>query len=320
MKNSKELQKNPEEITSKTGQNILKGGALLVWALAVSQSGFAQKANKKTTDANKQTITVSTNDPHLVTKKQYEKILEQAKLSQEEIGEDMAKFIYGWGIEKRMQEEIKRQNTILKWENTSDEFSLFNKENINKLDNDKKEILSKEEMEKHLRHIVDSIVAEDVARYYEAFDTYQKTGQNIVGKKNGKGTYIHSGWNYAPFPTETNVDGLDKNKNIGYTNKEQEVLKMNFEAIYEVELSKWKAVAEINRQETSPKEYEMADLVALEKARIAISNQIWENQVQPIIDRLFKEYYSQSADAGAPTTTTKNSKKNSNQTQTGSAW
>ena len=39
----------------------------------------------------------------LVNKKQYENILKTAKLSQEDIGEDMASFFFGGGIEKWIQ-------------------------------------------------------------------------------------------------------------------------------------------------------------------------------------------------------------------------
>lgn len=234
----------------------------------------------------------SVNGQTLVTKKQYEKILTEARNSQELIWEDMAAFIYEWGIEKFLQQEIEKQTSKLG--NSTDEFNLFDDEAIKNRDRDT--ILSKEAMEKNLRYIVDSISAQDAVRYYEAFHNYQESGKNIVGKKKGKGTYIQPGWNIGAFPTKLNLNTFENNKNIPYTKKEQEVKKTDFENVYEVELSKRKSEAEKNRKQLAPSAFAQADLVALDKARQNIANKIWKQEVQPIVERIFKEYYNKAED------------------------
>ncbi len=267
------LEKNHEWPKSNTAK--IAGTAMLIAAL----TGLGLS------DAEAQT---------LVNKKQYESILENAKLSQEDIGEDMASFFFGGGIEKWIQWEIEKQNNKHD-QSTNQNFSVFKEDAID--DKNRDTILSKEMIKNHIRNIIDSMTTKDIAKFYIAFHNYEVGGTNLVGKEKWSGTYIHSGWNYAEFPVDLNVNYLQKNKNIPYTKAEQEKLLKEFEDIFEKELSIAKSKAKNYRKSVKTEEYESADLIAFEEARQKIAQQLYKKYAIPMIDRAFEEYYGTKNDA-----------------------
>lgn len=239
----------------------------------------------------------------LVNKKQYEAILESAKQSQENIGEDVTKFIFGGWVERRLQVEIEKQNSKHGESYKDQEFSLFKNEAVKK--NDAKDetgndaiILAKAEMEKKLQRIVDSMTTNDVASFYLAFQNYEKSWVNLVGSKKEKTQQrIGEKWRVlAGFPVDMNIDYLVKNKHLPLNKKQQAQIKQEIEKIYEEELSNWKIKALENRKSMDKNIYESANLLALEEARQNIAKKIYEKYVKPIIEKTFKQFYSTKED------------------------
>ncbi len=230
----------------------------------------------------------------LVKNKQHEEILQGAKNSQETIGEDMAKFIRGGWIERWLQIEIEKQNSKHGDKYEDKDFSLFKNKSVQTTD-EKGKILSKKAMEDQLKKTVDSLVTNDVATFYLAFQNYQKSGVNIVGNKKWKGELL-VWWNLAWFPVDQNVDYLEKNKSLPYTKEDLEKIQQDFEKIYESELSAWKSIALENRKNMDKNTYESANLLALEEAREKIVQRIFEKYIQPIIEKTFNQFYSTKED------------------------
>lgn len=94
-----------------------------------------------------------------------------------------------------------------------------------------------------------------------------------------------------------NVNFLIKNKAIPYAKDDQVKLKSAFETIYETELSNRKKVALENRKSMDKSTYESADLLALEQARENIVARLYKAYIQPIIDKMFNQFYSTANDA-----------------------
>jgi hypothetical protein len=118
-------------------------------------------------------------------KKDVKKVYEVVKKSQENIGESMAKFIFGGEIEKWLQDEIVKQNN--EHRKDKEEFSLFKNEEVKEMNTESDLILSKKEMEDILLRKLDSMVTLDVAEYYKSFQTFQASNINIAGdRKKGK--------------------------------------------------------------------------------------------------------------------------------------
>jgi len=70
----------------------------------------------------------------LVNKKQHNEILEKTRNAQESIGEDLAKFIFGGGVERWLQLEIKKQNSKHGEDSKDEDFSLFKNDKIKNAD------------------------------------------------------------------------------------------------------------------------------------------------------------------------------------------
>lgn len=237
----------------------------------------------------------SANAQTLVNNKQYGQIIENAKKSQETIWEDAAQFIFWGKMERWLQDQIAEQNSKhgegSKWE----KFSLFKNKEVKDVDT-KEPILDKVTMERELKNILDSLTTNDVATFYLAFQNYEKSGVNVVGNKKWKWN-LPAGWNLAGFPVDENVDFLVKNSSLPYSKDEQAALKKWFEEIYESELSNWKKTALENRKSTDKSLYESANLLALEQARKNIVTRIRNKYIQPIIEKVFNQFYSTKEDA-----------------------
>lgn len=111
-------------------------------------------------------------------KKDVKQVYEVAKNSQENIGENMAKFIFGGEIEKWLQDEIVLQNN--EHRKDKEEFSLFKNEDVKTMNAASDSILSKTDMDLLLRRKIDSMITLDVADYYKAFQTFQASNMNIA--------------------------------------------------------------------------------------------------------------------------------------------
>lgn len=117
--------------------------------------------------------------------KDVQKVYEVAKNSQENIGENMAKFIFGGEIERWLQDEIILQNN--EHRKDKEEFSLFKNEDVKTMNTASDSILSKTDMDLLLRTKIDSMITLDVAEYYKAFQAFQASHINLAGdrKKGG---------------------------------------------------------------------------------------------------------------------------------------
>ena len=93
-------------------------------------------------------------------------------LKQENIGEDIAKYLYDGGIKRQLQKEITKQTTANHGD-IAEDFSIFNDSTVNNI-NEKGEILSKKEMTEDIYHTIDSLVEKDVAAMYLLFQKYQE--------------------------------------------------------------------------------------------------------------------------------------------------
>jgi len=93
-----------------------------------------------------------------------------------------------------------------------------------------------------------------------------------------------------------NIDYFEKNK-LPYSRSEIEKLKSEFENFYNIALSKWKTDALNNRKNEDPTMYESADLLALEKSRQEFVKNIYNKYIKPIVEKVFKQYYSNAKDA-----------------------
>jgi hypothetical protein len=120
----------------------------------------------------------------MIDKNKYELILDEARKTQETIGEDMAKYIYGGEMQKFIQQEIEKQNSK-HGNNLDDEFSLFNNEGVQNMDakNDKgkdAKILFKKDIKEAIYNKIREISTKDFAAFYIAFHNYQKSSKNLV--------------------------------------------------------------------------------------------------------------------------------------------
>lgn len=240
------------------------------------------------------TIANPTKAQKILTKKEIESVLDKAVESQDEIWEDMAQLLFGWWLEKQIQAEVEKQNSKHPDANSKWKNSLFKNKSV-KGDDVNWEILSKKDMEELVLEMIDSTATKDFATFYKAFHGYQKAGENLMWHKNGKWE-MWSGWNLLPFPVMINVDYFE-NKKLPYSKDELENLKLWFEWFYNRALSKRKAEALNSRKNDDPKNYESADLLALEKSKQEFVKNIYEKYVKPIIEKVFKQYYSSAKDA-----------------------
>ncbi|MFZ2151037.1 MAG: hypothetical protein WAZ12_04345 [Candidatus Absconditicoccaceae bacterium] len=239
------------------------------------------------------TIANPTKAQKILTKKEIENVLDKAVKSQDEIGEDMAQLLFGGGLEREIQAEVEKQNSKHPDANSKGKNSLFKNKSV-KGDDVNGEILSKTEMEELVLEMIDSTATKDFATFYKSFHNYQKAGENLMGHKNGKGE-MGSGRNLLPFPVMINVDYFENTK-LPYSKDELENLKGGFEGFYNRALSKRKAEALNSRKNDDPKNYESADLLALEKSRQEFVKNVYEKYVKPIIEKVFKQYYSNAKD------------------------
>lgn len=91
-----------------------------------------------------------------------------------------------------------------------------------------------------------------------------------------------------------NIDFLTENKELPYTKAELAEVKKTIEAIFVKHLTAWKTAALASRQSMSPAEYESANLLALETARQAISDELYTTFAKPILDKVFKQIYAKT--------------------------
>ena len=224
----------------------------------------------------------------LMNKKDVKKVYELAKESQENIGEDMAKFLFSGEIEKWLQDEIVKQNN----ENLKDkrDISLFKNETVKELNTPSDSILSKEEMTEILKRKIDSMVTLDVAEYYKAFEEFQASNVNIAGDQEKGG--LEAGWNLLPFETMIDIDYLMNSKDLPYTKKERKEIKEKIESIFAKHLTDWKTKALTYRQSMSAAEYKTACLIALEIARNAIVEELYATYGKSTVDKVFKQFYA----------------------------
>ncbi len=151
MENQNFLKKTVEVLKSKGAQ--ITGALALIAALTAM-----------TKDMNAQKV---------VNDRQYNQTGETIKLKQENIGEDIAKYLYDGGIKRQLQKEITKQTTANHGD-IAEDFSIFNDSTVNNI-NEKGEILSKKEMTEDIYHTIDSLVEKDVAAMYILFQEYQKS-------------------------------------------------------------------------------------------------------------------------------------------------
>lgn len=229
----------------------------------------------------------------ILTKKEIETVLDKAVKSQDEIWEGMAQLLFGWWLERQIQVEVEKQNSKHPDANSKWKNSLFKNKSVKEEDVNW-EILSKTDMEELVLEMIDSTATKDFATFYKAFHNYQKAGENLMWHKNGKWE-MWAGRNLLPFPVMINVDYFENTK-LPYSKDELEDLKSWFEWFYNRALSKRKSEALNNRKNDDPKNYESADLLALEKSRQEFVKNVYEKYVKPIIEKVFKQYYSNAKD------------------------
>ncbi len=229
----------------------------------------------------------------ILTKKEIENVLDKAVKSQDEIWEGMAQLLFGWWLERQIQVEVEKQNSKHPDANSKWKNSLFKNKSVKEEDVNW-EILSKTDMEELVLEMIDSTATKDFATFYKAFHNYQKAGENLMWHKNGKWE-MWAGRNLLPFPVMINVDYFENTK-LPYSKDELEDLKSWFEWFYNRALSKRKSEALNNRKNDDPKNYESADLLALEKSRQEFVKNVYEKYVKPIIEKVFKQYYSNAKD------------------------
>lgn len=232
----------------------------------------------------------------LVNKKEYDKILQIAEKSQEEIGEDMAKFLFGWEMQRWLQLELEKQNKKHPWKYIQEEFNIFKEEYVES-ESENDSILSTKQMEDILMRQVDSILTKDVARFYNGFHEYQKNGTNLVWKEKWKWDYMNSWWNYAEYPVNMNIDALKNYKKLPYKKEELDNLRKEYENIFEKEFSKRKAKSEKARISGEKVDYEGASLRAMEEAKLYIKEQIRKMYIVPFIKEYNKQFHSREKDA-----------------------
>lgn len=122
----------------------------------------------------------------IVKQKNYEAILDKARNDQQEIGEDMAGYIWGGGIEKSIKDEIERQNPDHPQAGQDGKFSVFDDDGVVKSQETKEDILSKDQIREMIKNNIDSLSQKDAAVLYLAFHNYEKSDENLVGHKKGK--------------------------------------------------------------------------------------------------------------------------------------
>lgn len=105
-----------------------------------------------------------------------------------------------------------------------------------------------------------------------------------------------SGWHLAAFPVSTDVDFLENTKTLPFSKDELKKIKDAFDGLYNKHFSNRKKEAKGNRESSESTTYESADLIALENARIALVDEIMTKYVDPMLDRVFDEYYSTKKD------------------------
>lgn len=244
------------------------------------------------------TIANPTKAQKILTKKEIENVLDKAVKSQDEIWEGMAQLLFGWWLERQIQSEVEKQNSNNPDANSKWKNSLFKNKSVKEEDVNW-EILSKKDMEELVWEMIDSTSTKDFATFYKAFHNYQKAGENLMGHKNWKWE-MWAGRNLLPFPVMINVDYFENTK-LPYSKDELEDLKWWFEWFYNRALSKRKSEALNNRKNDDPKNYESADLLALEKSRQEFVKNVYEKYVKPIIEKVFKQYYSNAKDVNNST-------------------
>lgn len=72
--------------------------------------------------------------------------------------------------------------------------------------------------------------------------------------------------------------------------------KHDFDALYNKYFSVRKEEAKTSREASDKDSYESADLIALETQRLALLEEIISKYIDPMIERMFKEYYSTTKD------------------------
>lgn len=228
-------------------------------------------------------------------KKDIETIQDSAEASQSQIWEDMARILFGWWLEDMIKTKIEKQNSDNPDNTNNWEESLFKDPDVKKMDVASDSILSKNKMQEIIYAMIDSTATEDFSRFYRAFHDYQKAWENLVWHKNGKWD-MWSGWNLLPFPVQIDIDYL-KNNNLPYSKEDLKKLESDFEKYYNDAFTKWQSEALTDRQSENPQDYESSDLNALEKQRQLFVKNVYEKYVKVMIDKVFKQYYSNGKDA-----------------------
>lgn len=262
------LQRATETLKSQAAK--IAGALAIVAALSAASPAQAQTIEKKKWYEN------------------IEKIVDQA---QENLWKDMAKFVFGGGIERDLQVEIEKQNS--KNIKKQGDFSLFKNKAVQS-DDYKDRISSKKEIEDKLRSKIDSIATNDITEYYLAFQKFQQSGINLLWHKKGKGG---EWWNLLPFTVnEDMAEDIkewfeEKSIKLPYSKKQLNETLKGFAEIYKKWLTSWQKKALDNRKNLKPEEYESANLLALEDARLQIVNELYKKYGQTIVDKIFNEFY-----------------------------
>ncbi|MCX6825477.1 MAG: hypothetical protein NTY80_04645 [candidate division SR1 bacterium] len=262
------LQKAAAKLKSQAGK--IAGALAIAAVLGVATPSFSQTIEKK---------------------KGYEKVEKTADAAQENIGKEMAKFIFGGGIERELQIEIEKQNS--KHAKNKGDYTLFKDKNVQ--DNDAEDrISSKKDMEDKLRKRIDSMATNDVSEYYLAFQKFQKSGINLLGHKKGKGG---AGWALLPFTANQDMaedikEGFKKDGiKLPYSKGQLESTLEGFAEIYKKGLTSRQKTALENRKKLTPEEYESANLLSLEEARLKIVEDLYKKYGQTIVERMFNQFY-----------------------------
>lgn len=231
----------------------------------------------------------------VVNKRQYKEILLQGIRSQESIGENVAEFLYGGGIQKLIQAEVKKYKVTGLPQDTLDkpEYALVKRPAI-KDGEERKNVLDIQEIENKLAHTLDSLVDIDGETFLLAYMQYEEN--NVVGHKKGKGE-MGEGYHLPAFPVVTNIDYLNKNRAIPYSHKQLQVLKAKIERIYNTHFSEMKDQAKTLRVSLKPEEYQYRLAMSIVKATTNIKNDLKKDVLKQIVKQTIDEFFSRKNDA-----------------------
>ena len=215
--------------------------------------------------------------------------------SQEEIGENVSMFLYGGGIQKMMQAELKKYNVSwLPSDSLNQEGYSIAKQDGVKNGEEKWIILDTREIEEKLNHTLDSIVDIDGWTFLNAYMKYEE--DNVVWHRKGKGE-MGEGFHLPAFPVVTNIDYLNKKNKIPYSHQELQALKAQLEKIYNKYFSTMKDEAKASRLELKPADYKFWLIQNIVKAVNNIKSEIKSTILKPMIKKAIDEFYSRQKDA-----------------------